>query len=573
MASSSLQQGGFADSWNGATGRQVAFDTPECDEEEENGLRFEAKSLQGAFDSSHRAPKALTFDTPSVAGETPTPQGTRSAPRSVVASQQPYLSNAPHSYQRTPASAPGSHPHPNVPSSSQTPTSALASTRQLMFDVDSQGSEAPPDSSGEKPCKLYKVSEASEKDSMSSSDIRSSPFSSAAPAEPKHSSHKHAGIGETTGQEANNSNDVHSHHTNDTSSNSNNASSSVEEAVRSVLGLLGRAYLFLALHQGEGALAALHALPPKHFMTGSAQHLVGRAHFEKAQYSAAKSALETMQKLDPYRMSGLELLSTCLWQLNLQVELCYLAQKVTAFAEGRTSPEAWCVVGNCLSLQKEHEAALKTFQRALAIDPTFTYAYTLSGYEFVANEDFEKGVALFRQAIATNPRHFNAWYGLGSVYLRQEKYALAEYHFAKALSINPQNPVLYCQLGNVLHKTHKFEAALEMLATAARLAPTNPQVRYTRAEVMESMAAAASDPQEQRRYNGEALAELCLVFRMVPREAQVAFRIGVVCKRLGRASDALRYFTLAYDLDPKDNNQIKAALERLDQPDLEEDSF
>jgi anaphase-promoting complex subunit 3 len=435
-----------------------------------------------------------------------------------------------------------------------------------MFD--SQGSEAPPDSSGEKPCKLYKVSEASEKDSLSSSDIHSSPFGSAAPAEPKYSNHKDKGNTETTGEEAS-----INHGKGNDNSNHANASSSVEEAVRSVLGLVGRAYLFLSLHQGEGALAALHALPPKHFMTGSAQHLVGRAHFEKAQYSAAKSALETMQKLDPYRMQGLELLSTCLWQLNQQVELCYLAQKVTAFTEGRTSPEAWCVVGNCLSLQKEHESALKTFQRALAVDPTFTYAYTLSGYEYVANEDFEKGVALFRQAIATNPRHFNAWYGLGSVYLRQEKYALAEYHFAKALSINPQNPVLYCQLGNVLHKTHKFEAALEMLATAARLAPSNPQVRYTRAEVIESMAAAASDPQEQRRYNSEALAELCLVFRMVPREAQVAFRIGVVCKRLGRASDALRYFTLAYDLDPKDNNQIKAALERLDQPDLEEDSF
>jgi anaphase-promoting complex subunit 3 len=232
-------------------------------------------------------------------------------------------------------------------------------------------------------------------------------------------------------------------------------------------------------------------------------------------------------------------------------------------------------VGNCLSLQKEHEAALKTFQRATALDPTFTYAYTLSGYEYVANEDLENGVRLFRQALATNPRHVNAWYGLGAVYVRQEKYALAEYHFATALRLSPQNPVLHCQLGHVLHKAAKFEQALATLAAAdASQGPAkNPQVGYTRAEVLESMAAAASDPAEQRRLNGAALTELCRVFRQVPREAQVAFRIGVVCKRLGRASDALRYFTLAYDLDPKDTNQVKAALERLDQPDVEEDSF
>lgn len=67
------------------------------------------------------------------------------------------------------------------------------------------------------------------------------------------------------------------------------------------------------------------------------------------------------------------------------MELSYLAQRVVEFAEGRGSPEAWCAVGNCFSLQKEHEAALKVFQRAIQVDPEFTYAYTLCGYEYVAN--------------------------------------------------------------------------------------------------------------------------------------------------------------------------------------------
>ncbi|CAN0482108.1 unnamed protein product, partial [Laminaria digitata] len=44
----------------------------------------------------------------------------------------------------------------------------------------------------------------------------------------------------------------------------------------------------------------------------------------------------------------------------LQVELSYLAQKVSEF--DRLSPHTWCVVGNCFSLQKEHETALRFFQ-------------------------------------------------------------------------------------------------------------------------------------------------------------------------------------------------------------------
>ena len=44
------------------------------------------------------------------------------------------------------------------------------------------------------------------------------------------------------------------------------------------------------------------------------------------------------------------------------------------------------------SLQKEHEAALKFFQRAIQMDPEFTYAHTLCAHEYVANEDFEKAI-------------------------------------------------------------------------------------------------------------------------------------------------------------------------------------
>jgi tetratricopeptide (TPR) repeat protein len=115
------------------------------------------------------------------------------------------------------------------------------------------------------------------------------------------------------------------------------------------------------------------------------------------------------------------------------------------------APETWCVVGNCFSLQKEHDVALRFFQRALQLDPSYTYAHTLCGHELVNNEDLEKASSSFRLAIMNDERHYNAWYGLGSVYCRQEKYALAEHHFRRALNINNASSVLKCFLSIVLH--------------------------------------------------------------------------------------------------------------------------
>lgn len=79
------------------------------------------------------------------------------------------------------------------------------------------------------------------------------------------------------------------------------------------------------------------------------------------------------------------------------------------------SPESWCVVGNSFSLRREHETAVKFFERALQLDRSFAYAHTLCGHEYVCNEDLEKAIQSFREAIYHDDRHYNAWYGLGKL--------------------------------------------------------------------------------------------------------------------------------------------------------------
>mmetsp|Transcript_2334 Transcript_2334/g.3525 ORF Transcript_2334/g.3525 Transcript_2334/m.3525 type:complete len:267 (+) Transcript_2334:1-801(+) len=262
-----------------------------------------------------------------------------------------------------------------------------------------------------------------------------------------------------------------------------------------------------------------------------------------------------MQQLDPHRMKGLELLSTTLYLLKKEVDLSNLAQRAVDF--DRMSPETWCVVGNCFSLQKEHKTALAFFRRSIQLDPTFTYAHTLSGHEYVANEDFDHAVASFRNAIRVDERHYNAWNGLGEIYFRQEKYDLAEYHFQKGLSINPQSSVIRCNLGQAQHASGKH---FEALSTLALVDQRNPQAQYQRANILISMDRLS-----------EALIELEKVRDAHPREASVHFAMGRVLKRMGKPEGAMMCFLTALDLDPKENTLIKSAIDRLDEPDIDED--
>lgn len=75
--------------------------------------------------------------------------------------------------------------------------------------------------------------------------------------------------------------------------------------------------------------------------------------------------------------------------------------------------QAWCATGNCFSLQKEHDVAIRFFQRAMQVDPSFAYAYTLLGHEYVLIEELDKAMAAFRNAVRVDPTHYNAWLAVG----------------------------------------------------------------------------------------------------------------------------------------------------------------
>ena len=339
-----------------------------------------------------------------------------------------------------------------------------------------------------------------------------------------------------------------------------NLSSAASETVLGLIQTAATFYQHVCQYRCKEALQTMRQFSKRQQDTGWVLHQQGRAHLELNEFTASQRCLELMQAKDPCRLHGLELLSTVYWHLKKEVELSHLSQRV--LAANRLSPVTWCVVGNCFSLQKDHESALVFFRRSLQIDPNFTYIHTLCGYEYMANEDFDKAIVCFRQALRVNERHYNAWYGLGAIFHRQEKYDLAEYHFERAMQLHPTSSILLCNLGIAQYANGKAYQALDTLAQAFALDPQNPQARFQRASIYAALHRPA-----------EALAELRKVRDSAPREAAVHFAMGKVLKRLGRPQEAISSFLTAMDLDPKDNQIIKSAMDKVGEPDVGEESM
>ncbi|MCJ1333535.1 anaphase-promoting complex subunit cdc27 [Thelotrema lepadinum] len=326
------------------------------------------------------------------------------------------------------------------------------------------------------------------------------------------------------------------------------------ESIQMLLDLfsrLGSGYLALSHYQCQEAFQIFNTITPSQRDTPWVLAQMARSLFQQASYAEAEKIYIRIRTMAPARLEDLELYSTCLWHLKKDVELSFLAHELVDI--NRLSPQAWCIVGNSFSLQRDHDQALKCFKRATHLDPKFAYAFTLQGHEHISNEEYDKAMGAYRSAIAAENRHYNAWYGLGKVYEKQGKYDVAEQHYRTAATINPTNAVLICCIGVVLEKMKKPQQALDQYTRSSELDPKSSLSRFKKARVL--MALQRPDL---------ALGELLVLKDIAPDEANVHFLLGRVYKTLRQKGNAIKHFTSALNLDPKASHHIKEAMEQME---------
>jgi hypothetical protein len=140
-----------------------------------------------------------------------------------------------------------------------------------------------------------------------------------------------------------------------------------------LLTLIGDAHRHRCCFRLVDCEACVRQLPRSHFNTSWAQNTLGLAYFHHHQYKTALKYFAASHKADSFRLEGAEFYSTVMWILKMEHDLAVLAQHCLSVS--RMRPQSWCVVGNCFSLNRECDSAIKYFQRAVQCDSSFAYAY------------------------------------------------------------------------------------------------------------------------------------------------------------------------------------------------------
>lgn len=241
----------------------------------------------------------------------------------------------------------------------------------------------------------------------------------------------------------------------------------------------------------------------------------------------------------------------------------------------RESASAYTDLGNALSGARRFEEAVRCYDRALALQETFTEAHLNRGTALLAlgrwheaGPDLDRAMALGADGATAHMLQGILWRRSGNL-----DQALASYD--AALLRQPSSIEVLCNRANLLLDLRRFEDALRDCDRALAIAPGGPHVLLPRAAALmglerfkdalddydrsilinahqaEAYAGRASALQHLRRHE-EALASADRAIALGPELAAGHFNRGAAVRDLLRIDEAIVSFETARRLTPAD---------------------
>ena len=126
-------------------------------------------------------------------------------------------------------------------------------------------------------------------------------------------------------------------------------------------------------------------------------------------------------------------------------------------------------------LQHIHDApdeALVVFQKAIDVDPRFSWPHHNIGRLYMAKSDYEQARIWLERALAVNPDHWRALYNYGVTSTNLKRWPDALTAYRKALAISPNDARLHANVGWTLIELGQHLEADRELQIAVRLDPS-----------------------------------------------------------------------------------------------------
>ena len=135
------------------------------------------------------------------------------------------------------------------------------------------------------------------------------------------------------------------------------------------------------------------------------------------------------------------------------------------------NPHFFSNFGNALMGLQQPDAALVSYDKAIALQPAFAEAYFQRGNALQAQGRFDLAVASYDRAISINPQYAIAYLNRGNALLKLDLPTEALVSFDEAVKLNAHDALAHYNRANAKMRLKQYEGALADYETALRIHP------------------------------------------------------------------------------------------------------
>jgi tetratricopeptide (TPR) repeat protein len=134
--------------------------------------------------------------------------------------------------------------------------------------------------------------------------------------------------------------------------------------------------------------------------------------------------------------------------------------------------------------RRELDAAIRHYQKAIAIAPSYYFAHNNLGSDYLSKSDFEAARKEFEQAIRLNQSDAGAYFNLSNVCMLTGHLSEAQQYLDEGMRRQPESAVGQFFLGSLKLRLKQFPEAEKALRRAIQLDPLMAQARLQLANIL-----------------------------------------------------------------------------------------
>ncbi|WP_167730332.1 tetratricopeptide repeat protein [Terasakiella sp. SH-1] len=143
-----------------------------------------------------------------------------------------------------------------------------------------------------------------------------------------------------------------------------------------------------------------------------------------------------------------------------------------------SSPQAYCLMGDCLSAKKEFDGAVLSYDRAIENDASYALAYANRGLALMALGHVQEGHESCQKGVQIAPNDWQALNALGVLLRENDKLIDAIDCLGKATRLAPNESRPFVELALACQDSLDLENALYHIREAQALAPKDAEITF-----------------------------------------------------------------------------------------------